>query len=139
LRAGIDVTLEPYEFGVFLDEGQERRTSDVPDRLDRRQRRPRRFSLSAARPRQRRQRQAQNYSFWRDPAFHKLMLAGQQTPDGPKRAAIYRGERHGPRPGARDSADAFGRVVRGEVVDRGHRRGPDNSFNFITMKPRGGP
>ncbi len=34
--------------------------------------------------------QAQNYTFWRDPAFHTLMLAGQQTLDEKKRAAIYR-------------------------------------------------
>jgi peptide/nickel transport system substrate-binding protein len=32
---------------------------------------------------------AQNYSFWRDPAFHRLMLAGQHTLDDPSRAKIY--------------------------------------------------
>ena len=32
---------------------------------------------------------AQNYSFWRDPAFHKLMLAGQATVDDAKRKPIY--------------------------------------------------
>jgi peptide/nickel transport system substrate-binding protein len=32
---------------------------------------------------------AQNYSFWRDPAFHQLMLAGQRTVDDAKRKPIY--------------------------------------------------
>ncbi|TAM75524.1 ABC transporter substrate-binding protein [bacterium] len=32
---------------------------------------------------------AQNYSFWRDPAFHALMMAGQRTVDESKRLAIY--------------------------------------------------
>ena len=32
---------------------------------------------------------AQNYAFWRDPAFHALMLAGQRTSIEAERAAIY--------------------------------------------------
>ena len=33
--------------------------------------------------------QAQNYSFWRDPDFHELMLAGQQEVVEAKRGPIY--------------------------------------------------
>ncbi len=32
---------------------------------------------------------AQNYSFWRDPGFHQLMLAGQATVDDAQRKTIY--------------------------------------------------
>jgi peptide/nickel transport system substrate-binding protein len=32
---------------------------------------------------------AQNYAFWRDPAFHKLMLAGQRSVDDGQRRKIY--------------------------------------------------
>jgi peptide/nickel transport system substrate-binding protein len=82
---------------------------------------------------------AQNYSFWRDPAFHQLMLAGQQAPDGPVRAAIYR------RANAMVNDQAPAIALTHSVVSfaakssiEGVVASPDNSFNFITMKPRAG-
>jgi peptide/nickel transport system substrate-binding protein len=33
---------------------------------------------------------AQNYSFWRDPRFHDLMMAGQRSVDEKTRSPIYR-------------------------------------------------
>jgi len=87
---GVNVTLAPFEWGVFLSKI---RNGEHPmcligwsgDNGD-----PDNFFYplldqdSAQKP------NAQNYSFWRDPNFHKLMLAGQATPDDSKRAAIYR-------------------------------------------------
>jgi peptide/nickel transport system substrate-binding protein len=86
---GVNVTLQPLEFGVFLSKVRNGEhpmcligwTGDNGD--------PDNFMYdlldqdSAVKP------HAQNYSFWRDPVFHKLMLAGQQTVDERKRAAIY--------------------------------------------------
>ena len=86
---GVNVTLQPLEFGVFLSKVRNGEhpmcligwTGDNGD--------PDNFMYdlldqdSAVKP------NAQNYSFWRDPAFHKLMLAGQQSVDETKRAAIY--------------------------------------------------
>ncbi|MEO6913655.1 MAG: ABC transporter substrate-binding protein [Candidatus Baltobacteraceae bacterium] len=89
-KVGITITLEPFEWGVFLDKirngehpmcliGWSGDNGDPDDfmypLLDR---------DSAHKP------TAQNYSFWRDAAFHKLMLAGQSSVDDAKRAAIYR-------------------------------------------------
>lgn len=88
---GINVTLQPYEFGVFLDKvrhgehamcliGWSGDNGD-PDNflyplLDK--------DSADAKP------NGQNYSFWRDAKFHQLMLDGQGTLDEAKRAAIYR-------------------------------------------------
>jgi peptide/nickel transport system substrate-binding protein len=86
---GIDVVLEPFEFGVFLAKIQNGEHSMCligwsgdngdPDNfyyplLDR---------DSAIKP------YAQNYSFWRDPQFHKLMLAGQRSVNDAVRRKIY--------------------------------------------------
>lgn len=90
-KVGITVTLQPFEFGVFLDKvrngehamcliGWSGDNGD-PDNFDY----PLLDSDSAnAKP------NGQNYSFWRDPQFHRLMLQGQATLDQGKRAAIYR-------------------------------------------------
>ncbi|HTX59617.1 MAG TPA: ABC transporter substrate-binding protein [Verrucomicrobiae bacterium] len=89
-KIGIDVTLDPFEWGVFLEKvhngehamcliGWSGDNGD-PDNFM--------YTLldqdSAHRP------NAQNYSFWRDPQYHRLMIAGQVTADPVKRAAIYR-------------------------------------------------
>lgn len=88
---GINVTLQPYEFGVFLDKvrhgedsmcliGWSGDNGDPDDffypLLDK--------DSADAKP------NGQNYSFWRDEKFHQLMLAGQGTLADAERAAIYR-------------------------------------------------
>ena len=82
---------------------------------------------------------AQNYSFWRDPAFHKLMLAGQQTVDEKKRASIYQQANAL----IRDQAPAIpivhsvvsfaARSSIGGIVPR-----PDSILNFELMHPASG-
>ena len=90
-KIGIDATLEPFEWGVFLDKvahgedpmcliGWSGDNGD-PDNffyplLDK--------DSANAEP------DGQNYSFWRDEDFHKLMIAGQSTLDEAKRADVYR-------------------------------------------------
>ena len=89
-EAGISVTLQPYEWGVFLDRikhGQHDMcligwSGDNGD--------PDNFfypllDQDSARP----DGTAQNYSFWRDPAFHRLMLAGQTLVVDAQRRAVY--------------------------------------------------
>jgi peptide/nickel transport system substrate-binding protein len=87
---GITVKLDPFEWSTFLEKvhngehamclvGWSGDNGD-PDNfmytlLDR---------DSAHRP------NVQNYSLWRDPTFHDLMVAGQITADPARRAAIYR-------------------------------------------------
>jgi peptide/nickel transport system substrate-binding protein len=87
---GVAVTLDPFEWAVFLDKvrhgehpvcliGWSGDNGDPDDffypLLDK--------DAAEAKP------DGQNYSFWRDEAFHQLMLAGQATPDEAKRQAIY--------------------------------------------------
>jgi peptide/nickel transport system substrate-binding protein len=89
-QAGIHVTLQPYEFGVFLDKikhGQHEMcligwTGDNgdPDNF---------FYPLLDQDSARKDGNAQNYSFWRDPAFHRLMLQGQETVVDAKRKGIY--------------------------------------------------
>jgi peptide/nickel transport system substrate-binding protein len=136
--AGIDVTLEPYEFGVFLAKvkngehpmcliGWSGDNGDPDDFLY-----PLLDQDSAIKG------TAQNYSFWRDPAFHKLMLAGQLTPDGPARAAIYRAANamvHDQAPAVPLTHSVVSFAAKSSID--GIVASPDNSFNFILMKPRG--
>lgn len=89
-KVGIEVTLQPFEFGVFLQKVQNGEhamcligwTGDNGD--------PDNFFYplldqdSAHKP------NAQNYAFWRDPNFHQLMVDGQTSIDERVRAAIYR-------------------------------------------------
>jgi peptide/nickel transport system substrate-binding protein len=89
-QAGINVVLQPLELAVFLSKVHNGEhdlcligwTGDNGD--------PDNFYYtlldrdSAHKP------DAQNYSFWRDPAFHRLMLDGQRTLDEAARAKIYR-------------------------------------------------
>jgi peptide/nickel transport system substrate-binding protein len=87
---GITVTLQPYEWGVYLDKirhGQHEMcligwTGDNgdPDNF---------FYPLLDQDAAHKDGSAQNYSFWRDPAFHRLMLAGQAAVDDAKRKAIY--------------------------------------------------
>ena len=90
-QAGITVTLQPYEWGVYLDRikhGQHEMcligwTGDNgdPDNF---------FYPLLDQDSAHKDGTAQNYSFWRDPAFHQLMLQGQATVDDAKRRAVYR-------------------------------------------------
>ena len=90
-QAGIKVTLEPYEWGVYLDKikhGEHELcligwTGDNgdPDNF---------FYPLLDQDSAHKDGTAQNYSFWRDPQFHALMLDGQKTADDAKRAVIYR-------------------------------------------------
>jgi peptide/nickel transport system substrate-binding protein len=90
-QAGIQVTLQPYEWGVFLDRikhGQHEMcligwTGDNgdPDNF---------FYPLLDQDSAHKDGTAQNYSFWRDPAFHQLMLQGQGAVDDAKRKEIYR-------------------------------------------------
>ncbi len=87
---GVTLTLQPYEFGVFLDKirhGEHEMcligwTGDNgdPDNF---------FYPLLDQDSAHKDGTAQNYSFWRDPNFHKLMLAGQNTVDEAKRKTIY--------------------------------------------------
>ena len=137
--AGIDVTLEPYEFSVFLTKVRNGEhpmcligwTGDNGD--------PDNFMYPLLDRDSAVKGQAQNYSFWRDPNFHALMLAGQQTVDEAKRAAIYRQANdliHDQAPAvplvhsivsfaAKSSIDG--------VIPR-----PDSVLNFEFMRPGGG-
>jgi peptide/nickel transport system substrate-binding protein len=87
--AGIIVTLEPLEFGVFLAKIQNGEhpmcligwsgDNGDPDNFYY----PLLDQDSAVKP------YAQNYAFWRDPAFHRLMLAGQRSVNENVRRKIY--------------------------------------------------
>jgi peptide/nickel transport system substrate-binding protein len=87
--AGINVTLQPYEFGVFLSkvrngEHQMCLIGWSGDNGD-----PDNFLYPLLDQDSAHKGTAQNYSFWRDPKFHALMLAGQGTVDEAKRRHIY--------------------------------------------------
>lgn len=90
-KIGINATLEPFEFGVFLDKvrngehqmcliGWSGDNGDPDDYfyplLDK--------DSALAKP------NGQNYSFWEDDAFHALMLQGQATLQDAARDRIYR-------------------------------------------------
>jgi peptide/nickel transport system substrate-binding protein len=86
---GIDVTLEPYEFGVFLSKVQNGEhpmcligwNGDNGDPDD--------FYYPLLDQDSAVKGSAQNYAFWRDPAFHRLMLAGQRSSNEAVRRRIY--------------------------------------------------
>jgi peptide/nickel transport system substrate-binding protein len=89
-QAGIQITLQPDEWGVYLDKIKHGRhemcligwTGDNgdPDNF---------FYPLLDQDSARKDGNGQNYSFWRDPQFHKLMLAGQATVDDAQRKKIY--------------------------------------------------
>ncbi|GAC1659890.1 MAG: ABC transporter substrate-binding protein [Candidatus Elarobacter sp.] len=90
-QIGVQITLQPSEWGVFLAKirhGQHDMcligwTGDNgdPDNF---------FYPLLDQDSARKDGNAQNYSFWRDPQFHQLMLQGQATVDDAKRTGIYR-------------------------------------------------
>lgn len=90
-EAGIEVTLQPYEWGVFLDRIKHGQhdicligwTGDNgdPDNF---------FYPLLDQDSARHDGNAQNYSFWRDPAFHALMLRGQRSAADAQRVGAYR-------------------------------------------------
>ncbi len=135
-EAGINVTLQPYEFGIFLTKARNGEhpmaligwTGDNGD--------PDNFMYTLLDQDSAIKGQAQNYSFWRDPAFHKLMLAGQQTVDERKRAAIYRQanalihDRAPAIPIAHSVVSFAAKSSIGGVVPR-----PDSVLSFELMKP----
>jgi len=137
--AGITVTLQPFEFGVFLHKVQNGEhpmcligwTGDNGD--------PDNFMYPLLDQDSAIKGEAQNYSFWRDPAFHKLMLAGQQAPEGPKRAEIYREANaliHDQAPAISITHSVVSFAAKSSIG--GVVASPDTSFNFSTMKPRSG-
>lgn len=138
-QIGVDVTLEPFEFAVFLDHV---RNGDHPmcligwtgDNGD-----PDNFMYPLLDQDSAVKGQAQNYSFWRDPRFHRLMLAGQQTTGEAARGRIYRAAN------ALINAEAPAIALAHSVVSfaaktsvGGVTASPDTSFNFITMYPKTG-
>jgi peptide/nickel transport system substrate-binding protein len=87
--AGINATLQPWEFGVFLakvrnGEHQMCLIGWSGDNGD-----PDNFLYPLLDEDSAHKGTAQNYSFWRDPKFHALMLAGQSTLDEAQRKHIY--------------------------------------------------
>ncbi|MBV8432677.1 MAG: ABC transporter substrate-binding protein [Candidatus Eremiobacteraeota bacterium] len=90
LRAvGIDVKLQPLDWSVFLDRAHDGEHEMVlagwsGDNGD-----PDNFMYSLLDKDSARRPNALNYSFWRDDAYHQLMLEGQATSDPAERAAIY--------------------------------------------------
>jgi peptide/nickel transport system substrate-binding protein len=88
-QVGIAVTLQPFEFGVFLSkvrngEHQMCLIGWSGDNGD-----PDNFMYTLLDQDSAHKGSAQNYAFWRDPKFHALMLAGQATVDEQKRKVIY--------------------------------------------------
>jgi len=137
---GINVTLAPFEWAVFLNKI---RNGEHPmcligwsgDNGD-----PDNFMYplldrdSAHKP------NAQNYSFWRDPAFHALMMAGQATADDSKRAAIYRQANAL----VHDQAPAIPIVhttvpVAFKAAIQGYIPRPDTVINFELLRPGASP
>jgi peptide/nickel transport system substrate-binding protein len=86
---GIDATLMPLEFAVFLSKVRNGEhpmcligwTGDNGD--------PDNFMYTLLDKDSAVKGDAQNYSFWRDERFHELMLDGQRTVDEKKRQALY--------------------------------------------------
>lgn len=86
---GVNATLQPQEFGVFLNTVRNGMhdmcligwSGDNGD--------PDNYYYTLLDQDSAHKGDAQNYSFWRDPAFHALMLQGQKTIDEAKRRAIY--------------------------------------------------
>ncbi len=133
---GVAVTLEPLEFGVFL---QKVRNGEHPmcligwtgDNGD-----PDNFMYPLLDQDSAVKGQAQNYSFWRDPNFHKLMIAGQQTVDEAKRRTIYQAANamihdQVPAISLTHSTDEF--AMKASIA--GVIPNPDSHLSFELMKP----
>jgi peptide/nickel transport system substrate-binding protein len=137
-RVGIDAKLEPYDWSVFLEKIHNGEHSMVltgwsgdngdPDNflytlLDR---------DSARRP------NALNYSFWRDEAYHQLMLEGQATSDPAQRALIYERANamvHDMVPSVPIVHSAVPVAMRTSIA--GYIPSPDTSIAFEYLRPSG--
>jgi peptide/nickel transport system substrate-binding protein len=134
---GINVTLEPFEWGVYL---QKIRDGEHPmcligwtgDNGD-----PDNFMYPLLDQDSAVKGAAQNYAFWRDPAFHALMLEGQKTSDQSVRKNVYM------RANAliRDQVPALALVhttvpFAAKTSIAGIVPRPDSMLNFELMKPR---
>ncbi|HTV73684.1 MAG TPA: ABC transporter substrate-binding protein [Candidatus Acidoferrales bacterium] len=138
--AGIEVTLEPFEWGVYL---QKIRNGEHPmcligwigDNGD-----PDNFMYDLLDQDSAIKGSAQNYSFWRDPTFHKLMLAGQTTIGRAARNAIYMQANdliHDQVPAVSIVHTTVPLAMKssiGGVIAR-----PDSILNFELMKPKATP
>ena len=136
---GIDVTLEPYEFSVFLIKTRNGEhpmcligwTGDNGD--------PDNFFYPLLDQDSAVKGQAQNFSFWRDPKFHALMLAGQHTVDQHKRAEIYRQANamvHDQVPAVALVHSIVSFAAKSTIDGIVPR--PDSILNFESMKPQAG-
>ncbi len=137
--AGIEVTLEPFEFSVFLTKARNGEhpmcligwTGDNGD--------PDNFFYALLDQDSAVKGQAQNFSFWRDPKFHALMLAGQQTVDQQKRAEIYRQANalvHDQVPAVPLVHSVVSFAAKSSIEGIVPR--PDSVLNFELMKPAAG-
>jgi peptide/nickel transport system substrate-binding protein len=136
-QVGIAVTLQPYEFGVFLSKVRNGEhpmaligwTGDNGD--------PDNFMYTLLDQDSAVKGEAQNYSFWRDPNFHKLMLAGQQETDEKKRAAIYERANaliHDQAPAVPIVHSVVSFAAKSNIAGIVPR--PDSMLNFELMKPK---
>jgi peptide/nickel transport system substrate-binding protein len=139
-EAGINVTLQPYEWGVFLDRIKHGKhdmcligwTGDNgdPDNF---------FYPLLDQDSAHTDGTAQNYSFWRDPAFHALMLRGQAAPSDAARASIYAAANAM----VHDQAPAIPLVhTTVPIVMKSSLRGfvpsPNTTYHFVLIKPPAG-
>lgn len=134
--AGITVTLEPFEWGVFLAKVRDGEhpmclvgwTGDNGD--------PDNFLYTLLDRDSAVKGSAQNYSFWRDPAFHALMTAGQRSVDERTRSGIYRRalalvhDQVPVVPLVHTTPPLAMKASVGNVIPR-----PDSILNFEIMKP----
>jgi len=136
-QAGISVTLQPYEWGVFLDRVKHGRhdmcligwTGDNgdPDNffyplLDQNS-----THLDGT---------AQNYSFWRDARFHALMLRGQAQSSDALRAPIYAAANamvHDEAPAIPLVHTTVPIVLKSSL--RGFVPSPNTTYHFVLMHP----
>jgi peptide/nickel transport system substrate-binding protein len=138
--AGIQVTLQPYEWGVFLNRikhGEHEMaligwTGDNgdPDNF---------FYPLLDQDSAHKDGTAQNYSFWRDPAFHALMLAGQASSDDAKRRAIYRQANamvHAAVPAVSLVHTTVPLIMKSSL--KGYVPSPNTSYHFYLVKAPGG-
>jgi peptide/nickel transport system substrate-binding protein len=135
--AGITVTLQPFEWGVYL---AKIRNGEHPmcligwtgDNGD-----PDNFLYTLLDRDAAVKGSAQNYAFWRDPRFHALMVAGQTTIDPEARAVIYRRALHLVHdevpvvPLVHTAVPFAMKASIGNVIPR-----PDSILNFELMRPR---
>ena len=139
-QAGISVTLQPYEWGVFLDRIKHGKhemcligwTGDNgdPDNF---------FYPLLDQDSAHTDGTAQNYAFWRDARFHALMVRGQASTSERERARIY-AEANAM---VHDDAPAIPLVhttvpIAMKSSLRGFVPSPNTTYHFVLMKPPAG-